>query len=73
MPQLKMLRQFPSPRRQRPGLLSAYGVGAALVATGLAMLANWRARVATTNLGIVVCVAVALVYLPILAAHPGVY
>jgi hypothetical protein len=35
------------------------------------MLANWRARVATTILGIVVCVVVALVYPPILAAHPG--
>ncbi len=51
--------------------LWAYGVGAALVAAGLAMLANWGARVATTILGIVVCVVVALVYLPILAAHPG--
>ncbi|MFZ0745360.1 MAG: hypothetical protein WAM85_13195 [Terracidiphilus sp.] len=52
-------------------LLWAYGVGAALVAAGLAMLANWRARVATTILGIVVCAVVAFVYLPILAAHPG--
>jgi uncharacterized membrane protein len=51
--------------------LWAYGVGAALVAAGLTMLANWRARVATTILGIVVCVVVLLVYLPILAAHPG--
>lgn len=51
--------------------LWAYGVGAALMAAGLAMLANWRARVVTTILGIVVCVVVALVYLPILAAHPG--
>lgn len=51
--------------------LWAYGVGTALVAAGLAMLANWRARAATTILGIVVCVVVVLFYLPILAAKPA--
>jgi uncharacterized membrane protein len=52
-------------------LLWGYGVGAALVAAGVAMLANRHARVATTILGIVACIAVAFVYLPILAAHPS--
>lgn len=48
-----------------------YGVGAALVLAGVAMLANWHARTATTVLGIVACAAVAFVYLPILAVHPS--
>jgi uncharacterized membrane protein len=51
--------------------LWAYGTGAVMIAAGLAMLANWRARTATTILGIVVCVVVAFVYLPILAANPA--
>ncbi len=49
----------------------AYGVGAALVAAGLAMLANWRARMAAAILGIVVCAVVVLFYGPLLAAHPA--
>jgi uncharacterized membrane protein len=52
-------------------LLWGYGVGAALVIAGAAMLVNWHARVATTLLGIVACFAVAFVYLPILAVHPS--
>lgn len=51
--------------------LWAWSVGAALLLAGLAMLANWHARLATTWLGIVVCVTVLLVYLPILAVHPS--
>ncbi|MGH9598897.1 MAG: DoxX family membrane protein [Terracidiphilus sp.] len=51
--------------------LWAYGVGAAEVAAGVTMLANWRARLAATLLGIVICVVTVLVYGPILAAHPG--
>jgi uncharacterized membrane protein len=51
--------------------LWAYGVGAAMVAAGLAMLTNWRARMATTILGIVICAVVVLFYLPILVAHPA--
>ncbi|HEX4039659.1 MAG TPA: hypothetical protein VHX37_16500 [Acidobacteriaceae bacterium] len=50
--------------------LWAYGVGAALVAGGAAMLANWHARLATTLLGIVACITVACVYLPILVVYP---
>jgi uncharacterized membrane protein len=50
--------------------LWAWGVGAALIAAGLAMLANWYARRAATLMGIVICVVVLLVYLPILIAHP---
>ncbi len=52
-------------------LLWGYGVGGALVIAGAAMLVNWHARVATTLLGIVACVAVTFVYLPILAVHPS--
>lgn len=51
--------------------LWAYGVGAVMVVAGLAMLANWRARIAATILGIMVCAVVAFFYLPILAARPG--
>ena len=51
--------------------LWAYGVGAALLAAGLAMIGNWYARLATTCLGIVVFAVVLLVYLPILLAHPA--
>lgn len=49
--------------------LWSYGVGAAMIAAGLAMLANWRSRMAATILGIVVCVVIACVYLPILVAY----
>jgi len=49
----------------------AYGVGASLLAGGFSLLANWRARLATTWLGIVVCVVVLLVYLPVLVASPA--
>ncbi|MGH9607601.1 MAG: hypothetical protein ACRD3N_18065 [Terracidiphilus sp.] len=51
--------------------LWAYGVGAAEVAAGLAMLAGWHARQAATILGMVVCAVVAVVYGPILGANPG--
>ncbi|HEX4037071.1 MAG TPA: hypothetical protein VHX37_03355 [Acidobacteriaceae bacterium] len=51
--------------------LWGYGVGTSLVVAGVAMLANWHARTATTILGIVACAAVAFVYLPILAVHPA--
>ncbi|HEX4310335.1 MAG TPA: hypothetical protein VHZ25_09930 [Acidobacteriaceae bacterium] len=47
----------------------AYGVGAAMVAAGLAMLANWYARLATTLLGLVICAVVLVVYGPILAVN----
>lgn len=50
-------------------LLWGYGVGTAEVAAGLAMLANWHARRATTLVGIVACVVVLLVYLPILVRN----
>lgn len=49
----------------------AYGTGAALVAAGLALLANWHARAAATLLGVLITVVVLLVYLPILAVHPA--
>ncbi len=52
-------------------LLIAYGVGAVLIAAGLAMLANWHARAATTILGIVICAVTLIVYGPILAVHPA--
>jgi uncharacterized membrane protein len=51
--------------------LLAYVVGAALLATGLALVANVRARSAAIWLGILVFAVVLLVYLPILAAHPS--
>lgn len=51
--------------------LIGYGVGTAEVVAGLAMLANWHARAATTLLGVVTCVVVLLVYLPILAVYPA--
>lgn len=49
----------------------AWSVGAALLAGGLCMIANWHARLGATWLGIVVCAVVLLVYLPILVANPG--
>jgi uncharacterized membrane protein len=51
--------------------LWAYGVGASLIAAGAAMLENWHARQATALLGCIICFVVAVVYLPILGAHPG--
>jgi uncharacterized membrane protein len=52
-------------------LLWGYGVGTAEVAAGIAMLANWHARRATTLVGIVACAVVLLVYLPILIVNPA--
>jgi len=49
----------------------AYAVGVALIAGGLSLIVNWRARLAATWLGIVVCAVVLLVYLPILIANPA--
>ena len=49
----------------------AFGVGATLLAGGLCLIANWRARVAAAWLGIVVSAVVLLVYLPILAVNPA--
>jgi uncharacterized membrane protein len=69
VPVIPLEMQMPSWLPFHP--LWAYGVGAAEVAAGLAMLANWRARVATTLLGLVVCVVVVLVYLPILTVKPA--
>lgn len=51
--------------------LWAYGLGAVEVAGGLAMLANWHARTATTILGIVAVFVTLVVYGPILAVHPA--
>ncbi len=51
--------------------LWAYGLGAVEILGGLAMLVNWRARAATTILGIVACVVTLVVYGPILAVHPA--
>ena len=51
--------------------LWTWGTGAVEVAAGLAMLANWRARTATTALGLEICVVTLLIYLPILAVHPA--
>ncbi len=45
-----------------------YSTGALLIACGLAIVFNWRSRLAATWLGIVVFVTVVLVYLPITIA-----
>lgn len=63
--------ELPLPAWMPLHLLIGYGVGAALMAAGLALLANWRARAAATLLGLLITVVVLLVYLPILAVHPA--
>jgi len=53
-----------------PGhLFLAYVTGAVLLASGLAIAFNWKARLAATWMGIVVFVIVMLVYLPIMIAN----
>jgi uncharacterized membrane protein len=53
-----------------PGhLLVSYTTGAVLIACGLCLIVNWKARLAATWLGIVVLVVVILIYLPILIAN----
>lgn len=53
-----------------PGhLFLAYVTGAVLIACGLSMILNWRARLASTWLGIYIFVVVMLVYLPIMIAQ----
>lgn len=55
-----------------PGhLFVAYVGGAVLIACGLSMILNWRARLAASWLGIYVFVVVVLVYLPIMIANLG--
>jgi uncharacterized membrane protein len=49
----------------------SYAVGTALLAAGLAMLANWHARLAAFTLGSVVFAVVLLIYLPILVSNPS--
>ena len=52
-----------------PGHLPlAYATGVVLIASGLSMVFNWKARLAATWLGIFVFVIVLLVYLPITVA-----
>src|SRR5579864_5125316 len=52
-----------------PGhLFLAYATGAVLIAAGLSLLFNWKARLAATWLGIFVFAIVLLVYLPIMIA-----
>lgn len=62
--------EMPLPAWMPLHLLIGYATGAAMVAAGLAMVANWHARRAATLVGVVVCVVVLLVYLPILVVHP---
>ena len=50
-------------------LFLAYVTGAILIALGLSMAFNWKARLAATWLGIVVFAIVITVYLPILIAN----
>jgi uncharacterized membrane protein len=53
-----------------PGhLFLAYGTGAVLIASGLSIAFNWKARLAATRLGIFVFIIVALIYLPIMVAN----
>lgn len=53
-----------------PGhLLLAYVTGAVLLAAGLSMMFNWKARLAATWLGIVSFVMVLLVYLPLTVSN----
>jgi len=53
-----------------PGhLFLAYVTGAVLIASGLRMAFNWKARSAATWLGIVVFAIVLLVYLPLMIAN----
>ncbi|HTT32006.1 MAG TPA: hypothetical protein VMH48_00250 [Methylomirabilota bacterium] len=53
-----------------PGhVVLAYVTGAVLIACGLSIILNWRARQAATLLGIAVFAIVLLVYLPIMAAN----
>ena len=49
----------------------AYAVGAALLATGLALLINWNARMAAIWMALIVFAVVLIVYLPILVASPA--
>jgi len=52
-----------------PGhLFLAYATGAVLIAAGLSLLFNWKARLTATWLGIFVFAIVLLVYLPIMIA-----
>lgn len=55
-----------------PGRLAlSYITGAVLIACGLSMVLNWRARLAATWLGIIVFLIVMLVYLPMVIAAPA--
>lgn len=49
----------------------AYPVGAALVAAGVCLVANWNARLAAAWMGVVAFVAMLFVYLPILVKSPA--
>jgi uncharacterized membrane protein len=63
--------ELPLPAWMPLHLLIGYGVGAALVGAGLAMLGNWHARTAASLLGLLIVAVVLVVYLPILAVHPA--
>ena len=54
-----------------PGRLEwAYLAGAVLVAAGIALIINQKARMAATYLGVMILLLVLFVYLPLLAASP---
>jgi uncharacterized membrane protein len=52
-------------------VLVSYTTGIALIALGLAVLVNWKSRVAAAWLGVFVFVMVVLVYLPMVVAKPS--
>jgi uncharacterized membrane protein len=52
-------------------MVIAYGMGAVLIAAGLCMLLNIRAREAAEALGVTILLVILIVYLPILLAAPS--
>ena len=58
-----------------PGALAlplAYGMGSLLIASGLGLILDWRARSIAAWLGVAIVAIVLLVYLPILVTEPSV-
>jgi uncharacterized membrane protein len=54
-----------------PGRVAwAYLAGAVLLAAGLALIINWKARMAATYMGIMILLLVLFVYFPLLVASP---
>ena len=67
VPVVPLILQVP---RWIPGhLFLAYLTGVVMIASGLSIAFNWKARQAATWLGIAVFVVVLLIYLPIMAAN----